>query len=84
MRRNPGTHGAESTAQPHTMRYGKNVLAPLEEERGTARHKTRDISVHHVTGQSRNLLIENIILLAFLAGSIYVLYQLTIYLLNQA
>ena len=84
LRHTPGAHGAESATQRRAMRYGKNVLAPLEEERGTPRHKTRDISVHHVTGQSRNLLIENIILLAFLAGSIYVLYQLTIYLLNQA
>ena len=73
---------AESTAPRRAGRYGKNVLAPIEDER--ARKRSHDISVHHVTGQTRNLLIENLILLALLIGSIYGLYCLTIYLLNQA
>lgn len=78
-------HGGSDRAwQQQTKRYGKNVLAPLDEEREVARRTPRDISVHNVTGQSQHLLIENIILLLFLAGAIYALYHLTIYLLNQA
>ena len=77
-----GAYEAESTAQRRAHRYGKNVLAPIEDEH--SRKRSHDISVHHVTGQTRNLLIENIILLTLLVGSIYGLYRLTIYLLNQA
>lgn len=78
-----GARGEDSIAARRADRYGKNVLAPPEETReATRRHK--NVSVHHVTGQSKNLLIENIILLLLLVGSIYGLYRLTIYLLNQA
>lgn len=77
-------NGEESADARRAARYGKNVLAPLEHTGDRAHRRDTDISVHHVTGQSRNLLIENIILLLFLVGSIYGLYRLTIYLLNQA
>ena len=79
--RNSATE-AESAATRRAGRYGKNVLAPIEDE--YTRKRNHDISVHHVTGQTRNLLIENVILLTLLVGSIYGLYRLTIYLLNQA
>lgn len=78
------TGGRERAPQQRTKRYGKNVLAPLDEEREHKHRHTQDISVHNVTGQSQHLLIENVILLLFLVGAIYGLYHLTIYLLNQA
>lgn len=75
--------GEGRTASRRADRYGKNVLAPPEETQ-EAKRNGKNVSVHHATGQSRNLLIENIILLGLLVGSIYLLYRLTIYLLNQA
>lgn len=82
-RRNSSAHGEGSATSRRADRYGKNVLAPPEETR-EAKRSGKNVSVHHVTGQSKNLLIENIILLAFLVGAIYLLYRLSIYLLNQA
>lgn len=79
-----GTAEGNRSATRRASRYGKNVLAPPESPEEEYERGDRHISVHHVTGQSRNLLIENLILLLLLVGSIYGLYQLTVYLLNQA
>jgi hypothetical protein len=62
----------------------KNTLAPPEDVLDARRHTPRNINMQHVSGQSRSALTENLILLALLVGSIYGLYRLSIYLLNQA
>lgn len=62
----------------------KNTLAPPEDILDARRRTPRNINMQHVSGQSRSALTENLILLALLVGSIYGLYRLSIYLLNQA
>lgn len=63
-----------------------NTLGPHEEviERRRA-HKRKRVAMaaprHHSTG---NILMENIMLLLLMVGSIYGLYRLCIYILNQA
>ena len=62
----------------------KNTLTPPEDVMDARRRTPRNINMQHVSGQSRSALTENLILLAVLVGSIYGLYRLSIYLLNQA
>ena len=61
-----------------------NTMAPPEDVLDARKDRRVPLSIQHATGQSRNVLIENVILLTILVASIYGLYNLTIYLLNQA
>lgn len=76
-------HGEDSLSARRASRYGKDVLAPPEEHRRANRDEKK-LNVQHATGQSKHILWENIFLLTLLVIFIYVLYRLTIYLLNQA
>lgn len=64
-------------------RLSNNTMAPPEDLLHARKEHRVPLSIQHATGQSRNVLIENIILLTILVASIYGLYHLTIYLLNQ-
>ena len=69
----------------YSKQLDKNTLAPPEDIVDARRRRpARNINMQHVSGQSRSALTENLILLALLVGSIYGLYRLSIYLLNQA
>ena len=61
-----------------------NTMAPPEDVLDARKDRRVPLSIQHATGQSRNVLVENVILLTILVASIYGLYNLTIYLLNQA
>lgn len=74
----------EEDYSQYTNRLDKNTLAPPEDILDARRRKPGKINMQHVSGQSRNVLTENLILLALLVGSIYGLYKLSMYLLNQA
>lgn len=67
----------------YTGRLSNNKMAPPEDLLHARKEHRVPLSIQHATGQSRNVLIENIILLTILVASIYGLYHLTIYLLNQ-
>ena len=74
----------EDDYSQYSKQLDKNTLAPPEDVLDARRHAPRKINMQHVSGQSRSALTENLILLALLVGSIYGLYRLSIYLLNQA
>lgn len=63
---------------------GRNTLPPPEDvlEARLTRHNSAHVG--HINNQGKHLLIENLILLSILIASIYGLYRLTVYLLNQA
>lgn len=69
----------------HQRRYPANTLGPdedvLERRRGMRR---KHVTITGAAPQNRNLLLENLMLLAVLAASIWGLYSLTIYLLTNA
>ena len=60
---------------------GPNTLGPMEELMERRRHL---VSVSRSTSNSGASLSENLLLLALLAGSIYGLYRLALYLLSQS
>lgn len=66
-------------------RYPANTLGPqedvLEQRRGRSRKYVTTITSSQ---QQQNILLQNIILLLVLAGSIWGLYNLTIYLLTHS
>ncbi len=60
-----------------------NRLAPSEDVVEERLHR-KNVAVSAPRGNDAGLLTENLILLAFLIGSIYGLYRLTFYLLTQS
>ena len=86
LRRNMRQSG--SASQPyrdHQRRYPANTLGPqedvLERRRGL---KRKQVTFNGAAPAHRSVLMENLILLAVLIGSIWGLYTLTIYLLTHA
>ncbi|MGN0867983.1 MAG: hypothetical protein ACI4O9_00465 [Akkermansia sp.] len=70
-------------SSPRGMRppLGPNTLAPMEELMERRRHP---VAVSRGATNSGASLSENLLLLALLAGSIYGLYRLALYLLTQS
>ena len=68
----------------HQCRYPANTLGPQEDVLARRRARKRHATVIKAVPSQRNVLLDNIILLAVLAGSIWGLYTLTIYLLTHA
>ena len=73
------SRGADSRSARPPM--GLNTLGPMEELMERRRHP---VSVSRGTTNSGASLSENLLLLALLAGSIYGLYRLALYLLTQS
>lgn len=86
MRRNRRKTGSSmaSTYRDHQCRYPANTLGPQEDVLARRRARKRHATVIKAVPSQRNVLLDNIILLAVLAGSIWGLYTLTIYLLTHA
>lgn len=74
-----------SGAAPRSVRppIGPNTLGPMEELMERRRHR-HPVSVSRSTSNSGSSLSENLLLLAMMAGSIYGLYRLALYLLTQS
>ncbi len=82
LQRESTQHGA---ASPYSSFRGENTMEPQEDvvEQRRARRKHVTL-VDGRTSATRNILAENILLLVLLVASIYGLYRLSIYILNQS
>lgn len=66
-------------------RLGRNTMAPPDEVVERRRMRRRRVTMVNAGGtNTRNILRENVIMLLLLVASIYGLYRLIIYLLNQS
>ena len=85
LRRNMRQEQPLQTSRAYQRRYPANTLGPSEDvlERRRGQHR-KHVSISGATPQNRNILMENLLLLIVLAGSIWGLYTLTIYLLTQS
>lgn len=85
IRRNMRQTGSPHPQRDYQRRYPANTLGPqedvLERRRGL---KRKNVNISGASPQHRNILLENLILLGILAGSIWGLYSLTIYLLTHS
>ena len=68
----------------YQRRYPANTLGPNDEllERRRGQHR-KHVTISGATPQHRNILMENIFILLFLAASVWGLYSLIIYLLSH-
>lgn len=66
----------------YRLRNDANTLGPQEDVVERRRVGRKRVVTQH--GGSSNALAENVILLLFLCGTIYLMYQLTLYLLTQS
>ncbi|MBR3902286.1 MAG: hypothetical protein IKJ29_01355 [Akkermansia sp.] len=84
-RRKRQGHASPPPSRTHQRRYPANTLGPQEDvvEQRRGMHRTH-VSIPARAPQTRNILLENLLLLAVLAGSIWGLYALTIYLLTHS
>lgn len=77
--------GAALPAKVHQHRYPANTLGPNEDivqrRQDTYRKK---VTIEKMGTQSRNILLENLVILLFLIVSIWGLYSLTIHLLTHS
>lgn len=71
-------------AKDHQRRYPPNTLGPNDEivARRRGQHR-KHVTITGAAPQNRNLLLENLFILLFLAASIWGLYSLIIYLLTH-
>lgn len=69
----------------YQRRYPANTLGPNEDlvERRRSSHR-KQVTITGAAPQNRNLLLENLVILLFLAGSIWGLYSLIIHLLTHS
>ena len=85
IRRNMRQSGTRQTPRDYQRRYPANTLGPqedvLERRKGIKRNR---VTISGAAPGNRNILMENLLLLAVLAGSIWGLYSLTIYLLTHS
>ena len=87
LERRRNTRGAarDIPRQSYQRRYPANTLGPnediVERRRGMNR---KHVTVTGASPQNRNILFENLIILIFLAVSIWGLYSLIIYLLTHS
>ena len=84
LRRNMRQSG-HYAPQDHKRRYPANTLGPQEDvlEIRRGQHRNR-VTISRAATRQRNILLENLILLAVLAGSIWGLYSVTMYLLTHS
>lgn len=77
--------GGTPAPQDYKRRYPANTLGPQEDvlEYRRVRHRNR-VTITGAAPRNRNILLENLLLLAVLAGSIWGLYTVTIYLLTHS
>ncbi len=63
-------------------RRSRNTLGPQEDVIEHRRHRSHVVANPTYSSSTRSILTENIILLLFIAASIYGIYRLCIYILN--
>ena len=85
LRRHMRPLGHDSVPSDYRRRYPANTLGPQEDvvEYRRAQHRKR-VTITGAAPRNRNILMENLLLLAVLIGSIWGLYALTIYLLTHS
>ena len=85
LRRHMRPLGHDSVPSDYMRRYPANTLGPQEDvvEYRRAQHRKR-VTITGAAPRNRNILMENLLLLAVLIGSIWGLYALTIYLLTHS
>lgn len=84
LRRQMRQKAAPPPSRTYQRRYPKNTLGPSDDVLEHRRHlKNKRVIVRGASPENRNLLLENLLLLLVLAGSIWGLYSLSIYLLTQ-
>ncbi len=83
MRQGNVTHPARAYQQ---RRYPANTLGPQEDvlEQRRGRNRKYVTTITSSPRQHNNILLQNLLLLAVLTGSIWGLYTLTIYLLTHS
>lgn len=85
LRRNMRQAAPRPTPRDYQRRYPANTLGPqedvLERRRGMKRNR---VTITGAAPGNRSVLMENLLLLAVLAGSVWGLYSLTIYLLTHS
>ncbi len=69
-------------SSPRLHQRPSNTLGPQEDVIERRRHRKRVAMSATSPSASRNILMENVILLFVLAASIYAIYRLCIYILN--
>ena len=84
QRRHMRDTGATYTRRDYQRRYPANTLGPNEElvERRRGQHR-KHVTISGAAPHHRNILLENIFILLFLAASVWGLYTLIIYLLSH-
>jgi hypothetical protein len=85
LRRNMRQETSQQPRRAYQRRYPANTLGPSEDvlERRRGQHR-KHVTITGAAPQNRSLLMENLLLLVVLAGSIWGLYTLTIYLLTHS
>lgn len=85
LRRHMRQSGSDYMPSDYKRRYPANTLGPQEDvvEYRRAQHRKR-VTITGAAPRNRNILLENLLLLAVLVGSIWGLYSLTIYLLTHS
>lgn len=84
QRRNMRSTGASYPQRDYERRYPANTLGPNDELLARRRGQSRKrVNITGATPQHRNILKENIVILLFLAVSVWGLYNLVIYLLSH-
>ena len=84
LRRNMRQTGSSKPRRDYQRRYPANTLGPqedvLERRKGMKRNR---VTITGAAPENRNLLLENLFILAALALSIWGLFSLTMYLLTN-
>lgn len=85
LRRNMRQTTGQDTNRTYQRRYPANTLGPSEDvlERRRGMHR-KHLTISGAAPQNRSMLLENLLLLLVLVGSIWGLYTLTIYILTQS
>ena len=85
LRRNMRQTGSSRPRRDYQRRYPANTLGPqedvLERRKGLKRNR---VTITGTAPENRNLLLENLFILAALALSIWGLFSLTMYLLTNS
>ena len=85
QRRNMRSTGSPTPRRDYQRRYPANTLGPNEDivERRRGMHRSH-VTITGAAPQNRNILLENLFILAFIAASIWGLYSLIVYLLTHS
>lgn len=85
QRRNMRSTGRTMPSRDYQRRYPANTLGPNEDlvERRRSSHR-KQVTITGAAPQNRNILLENLVILVFMAGSIWGLYSLIIHLLTHS